>query len=199
MKFNIIKVFLIILISTFCISKNGLCQSDGFNFKLKLKENKSISGLTRRSTSTDFDSLKSNLKKDTKTQKYRVKPLRLTLVGAAMGTVFAGLHIYYSNTWWKDQRNYFKFAEDGYYARDMDKASHIYSANLFTEVSAAAYEWAGFSPKKSLVYGAITAFAYETYIELNDGFAPNWGFDWVDVGANLFGVLYPFVQREVPA
>ena len=40
--------------------------------------------------------------------------------------------------------------------------------------------------------------AYETYIEINDGFAPNWGFDWKDMGANIFGALYPFLQKEIP-
>src|ERR1051326_5378606 len=42
---------------------------------------------------------------------YKLHPVRLALVGGAMAGVFTGLHIYYSNTWWKDQKNYFKFAE----------------------------------------------------------------------------------------
>ena len=117
------------------------------------------------------------------------------MVGAG---VFTGMHIYYKNTWWKDQRRFFKFAEDGYYARNVDKISHIYTANFFTVSTAAAYEWTGISPKNSLLYGAITAMAYETYIEINDGFAPIWGFDWIDMGANIFGVLYPFFQEEAP-
>ena len=56
--------------------------------------------------------------------------------------------------------------------------SHIYTANVFTVATAEAYEWTGISPKSSVLYGAITAMAYETYIEINDGFAPIWGFDW---------------------
>lgn len=131
-------------------------------------------------------------------QQYKVKPGRLILLTTAMTGAFVGLHIYYNNTWWKDRRDYFKFAEDGYYARDMDKASHIYTANVFTELTGALYEWTGMSPKKSLLYGALTSMAYETYIEINDGFAPNWGFDWKDMGANLFGALYPFMQKAMP-
>nr|HMT10389.1 DUF2279 domain-containing protein [Ignavibacteria bacterium] len=111
---------------------------------------------------------------------------------------FTGFHIYYANTWWKDQRDYFKFAADGYYARNMDKASHIYTANFFASATSVAYEWAGLSPSKSLMYGAITSLAYETYIEINDGFAPNWGFDWGDMGANVFGAVYPILQNLAP-
>jgi len=142
-----------------------------------------------------------NTKKDSSRVQiqYKVSPLRLTLLSTAMTGVFIGLHIYYNQTWWKDQRNYFKFAEDGYYARNIDKVSHIYTANAFTEVTAAAYEWTGVSPKNALIYGAITAMAYETYIEINDGFAPIWGFDWEDMGANLAGAVYPFLQGAIPA
>lgn len=129
---------------------------------------------------------------------YKLKPGRLAILTGAMTGTFVGLHIYYSHTWWKDRRNYFKFAMDGYYARNVDKVSHIYTANLITEGTAALYEWTGISPKKSLFYGAATALAYETYIEINDGFAPNWGFDWEDMGANFAGALYPFLQNAIP-
>ncbi len=130
-------------------------------------------------------------------KKYKVSPLKMTILGVVGAGVFTGLHIYYSNTWWKDQRDYFKFAADGYYARNIDKASHIYSANFFTVATSVAYEWTGIAPDKALLYGALTSFAYETYIEINDGFAPNWGFDWGDMGANVFGVVYPFMQNLV--
>ena len=139
---------------------------------------------------------KAKVNKEKKT--YKVIPWRITLLGVFGAGVFTGMHIYYKNTWWKDQRRFFKFAEDGYYARNVDKVSHIYTANFFTVSTATAYEWAGISPKNSLLYGAITAMAYETYIEINDGFAPIWGFDWIDMGANIFGVLYPYFQEEAP-
>ena len=128
-------------------------------------------------------------------KKNKINPVKMTILGVIGAGVFTGMHLYYANTWWKDRVTYFKYAEDGYYARNMDKASHVYTANFFTVASATAYEWAGVNPEKSLLYGAITSFAYETYIEINDGFAPNWGFDWVDMGANIAGALYPFLQR----
>jgi hypothetical protein len=137
--------------------------------------------------------------KPTKEAKTKIHPVRMTLLAVAGAGVLTAMHIYYKNTWWKDQRKFFKFAEDGYYARNMDKFSHIYTANFFTVATAEAYEWTGIKPKNALLYGAITAMAYETYIEINDGFAPNWGFDWTDMGANVFGAVYPFIQNLVPA
>jgi len=131
-------------------------------------------------------------------KKYKVNPVKLAVLGGAALGAFTAMHIYYANTWWKDSKHYFKFAQDGYYARNIDKASHIYTANVFTEGIAMAFEWTGINPKSALIYGAITSMAYETYIEIYDGFAPNWGFDWVDMGANIFGAAYPFLQRTVP-
>lgn len=143
------------------------------------------------------DSGKKTILKKDKTR-YKVIPWRIALLGTAGAGVFTAMHFYYKDTWWKDQRRFFKFAEDGYYARNIDKLSHIYTANVFTVSTAYAYEWTGISPAKSLLYGAITAMAYETYIEINDGFAPNWGFDWIDMASNFFGALYPFAQKEAP-
>ena len=156
-------------------------------------------------TLTDFhlkqniiDSNKLNSKLKTKEEKTKIHPIRMTILAAAGVGVFTAMHIYYKNTWWKEQRRFFKFAEDGYYARNVDKFSHIFTANFFTVATAEAYEWTGIKPKNALLYGAITAMAYETYIEINDGFAPNWGFDWTDMGSNIFGATYPFLQNLLP-
>lgn len=130
--------------------------------------------------------------------KYKIKPVRLAVVGAGMLGVWGAMHYYYSTTWWKDQMDYFKYAQDPFYAKHVDKISHVYSANAFTVITSVFYEWSGFSPKTSLILGAVTSFAYETYIEVYDGFAPIWGFDWIDVGANIGGALYPFLQKEFP-
>ncbi|HEY3252273.1 MAG TPA: DUF2279 domain-containing protein [Ignavibacteria bacterium] len=194
-----------------------ICANTSFSgeneilFQFKLKENKQQqakssaffrnTGLQltlsdKKNTSINYSYKKSGSVKSQK--KYKVNPVKLTILGALGAGVFTAMHIYYSNTWWKEKRNYFKFAEDGYYARNMDKASHIFTANFFTVATAVAYEWTGIRPEKALLYGAITSMAYETYIEINDGFAPNWGFDWVDMGANIFGAVYPFLQRAAP-
>jgi Predicted periplasmic lipoprotein (DUF2279) len=132
------------------------------------------------------------------TQKqYKIHPVRLGIVLGGMTIAWLGMHIYYSNTWWKDRAHYFKFAEDPYYARDVDKLSHIYTADLITVSSAKFYEWSGMNPTLALAIGSVTAIAYETYIEINDGLAPIWGFDWGDMAGNFIGALYPIAQKYV--
>lgn len=197
-----------ILIFSFTINAEETSGLKGLSeIKLKLKEkqkseffNPDLNGIKKTTAEKKLSITDLSYEKNTtprKIRQYKADPLKLTILGVVGAGVFTGFHIYYSNTWWKDQRDYFKYAADGYYARNMDKASHIYTANFFTVATSVAYEWAGISPSKSLLYGAITSLAYETYIEINDGFAPNWGFDWGDMGANVFGAVYPFIQEEV--
>ncbi len=200
-------LFILTIIIFFCstgFSQNNFCLPE-----LKLSQNKTqlytnnsyIYNSKPENKFTNYffsDTTTKNKNYKASRQKYKVVPWRMTVLGVIGAGVFTGMHIYYKNTWWKDQRRFFKFAEDGYYAKDIDKISHIYTANVFTEITAAGYEWAGISPGKSLLWGAITAMAYETYIEINDGFAPIWGFDWSDMGANIAGALYPFLQKEIP-
>lgn len=189
-----ISVFVIILFAQATFS--GDIGNSGFDseIRLKLKEKNSYHLIDISKTETiPLNKLKLSAEK----KKYKVNPIKMTAIGVVGAGIFTGMHIYYSNTWWKDKRDYFKFAQDGYYARNMDKASHLYTANAFTVLTSIAYEWAGVSPSKALLYGALTSMAYETYIEVNDGFAPNWGFDFADMGANIFGAVYPFIQSEV--
>lgn len=220
-KFNFISYLLIFLLISGTVYSSG----DGIisrEIKLKLKEKNSapwlkdnrqsnllkgfenilLAGSIHKETVNNnklYSKATSNsiLFQEKKKKSYSINPVKMTILGVVGVGVFTAMHIYYQNTWWKNTVTYFKYAEDGYYARNMDKASHIYTANFFTVASATAYEWTGIEPGKALLYGAITSMAYETYIEVNDGFAPNWGFDWVDMGANIAGALYPFLQQGV--
>jgi len=191
-----IKYRIIIFALAVCFMNSAYSWDDKDILKLSLKEDKYY----KNKISLSENNFKLSLSPDTlkSKKKYKTDPLKITLIAVAGAGAFTAMHIYYSNTWWKEKKNDFKFAEDGFYARNMDKASHIYTANLLSEGMAITYEWAGISPNKALLYGAITSMAYETYIEINDGFAPNWGFDWVDMGANIFGAVYPFLQRKAP-
>lgn len=207
MKKIIISITLLLIVAVYSTLAGDITFKPG-EIKLKLKDKAVVQHFDlNRKTNNSIASIgtilsisESKMKPPyipRKIKQYKVNPVKLSILGVAAAGVFTGLHIFYANTWWKDQRDYFKFAADGYYARNIDKASHIYTANLITVGSAVTYEWAGISPGKALLYGAITSFAYETYIEINDGFAPNWGFDWGDVGANVFGAVYPFLQEEL--
>lgn len=200
MKKNItINIVCIIFFCNFILAGDN--SMIGNDIRLKLKEKPNLESIVFKSQPNEVISISDNdifsLKNYRNMKSYKVNPIKMTILGVAAAGVFTGFHIYYSNTWWKDRRDYFKFAADGYYARNIDKASHIFTANFFTVATSTAYEWAGIAPDKALLYGALTSFAYETYIEINDGFAPNWGFDWGDTGANVFGAVYPFLQNAI--
>jgi hypothetical protein len=147
-----------------------------------------------------IDSLKlKNVKNKTQPpqQKTKIHPVRLSLLLGGMFTGWLGMHIYYSQTWWKNRAHYFKFDEDPYYARNVDKLSHVYTANLISTSSSILFGWTGLNQTLSIALGATTAIAYETYIEINDGFSPDWGFDWGDMAGNFIGALYPVAQHFV--
>ncbi len=200
---NIIVLSLLSSAGIYAGDNSSFGSSNDPEIRLKLKERSEHSLLYEKTKPQQkkydlIDKDNFTLKNYHKMKPYKVNPVKMTVLGVVAAGVFTGFHIYYSNTWWKDKRDYFKFAADGYYARNIDKASHIYTANFFTVATSVAYEWTGLSPKKSLLFGALTSLAYETYIEVNDGFAPNWGFDWGDMGANVFGAVYPFLQSIAP-
>jgi hypothetical protein len=141
-------------------------------------------------------SVKDNIKKQI--NKTKIHPVRLSIVLGGMFTAWLSMHIYYNRTWWKNKVSFFKFAEDPFYARDVDKLSHVYTANLIAVSSSELFDWSGLNPTLSMALGSVTAIAYETYIEINDGFSPDWGYDWGDMAGNFVGALYPIAQRYVP-
>jgi hypothetical protein len=70
----------------------------------------------------------------------------------------------------------------------MDKIGHWWTAYRIARTSAATWQWAGYSTNKSILYGGLSALAYQTSIEIQDGFSAQWGFSWGDMAANFLGV-----------
>ena len=117
--------------------------------------------------------------------------------GALAGAVTA-LHIYQANAWWNNQRGAFHLYDDPDYKDNFDKAGHAfgayYSAHFFDE----AFTWSGFSRTQSSALAATCAALWELYIEVEDGFARDWGFSRGDAIADLAGAAFYFVNQEVP-
>ena len=78
----------------------------------------------------------------------------------------------------------------------MDKLGHVFTTFLVSNVSNKMWKWAGLSHKKSVIYGAIGGIAYQSIIEIQDGFSEEWGFSLADMGANLIGAAF-FVAQEL--
>jgi hypothetical protein len=69
----------------------------------------------------------------------------------------------------------------------MDKLGHAYTANKITGLSVKLARWSGLKPMKARLYGFGVAMAYQTSLELMDGFSVGWGFSWTDMLANTSG------------
>lgn len=127
-----------------------------------------------------------------------VDPVKLAVVGGALGGTIVAIHLYQQNAWWKDHRTSFHVREDLTYAGNVDKLGHFYAATALTFGFGKSLSWAGFSEPSSIVWGAVGSTLFETYIEIEDGFSQYWGFDRVDLAADLLGAWYPYLQYHVP-
>jgi hypothetical protein len=126
---------------------------------------------------------------------------RLAIVGGLTAGGFIYGHVILSNLWWKGEQSPFHFDwdHDWNYSLGADKVGHAYFPYLVTNVYRQALEWGGLDTATSLYVAASGALAYQTYIEVRDGFSKQWGFSWGDWGADLVGAALPVVQHHVPA
>lgn len=108
-----------------------------------------------------------------------------------------GIHIYQMNGWWKDNRRSFHFREDLRYALHVDKIGHFHGATALTLLMGKAFRWVRYDPETSLLLGAGVSTAFQTFVEVQDGFS-TWGFDRVDFASNLAGAWYPVAQQYWP-
>jgi hypothetical protein len=124
------------------------------------------------------------------------------IIGISAATVagFTYGHLLQEEIWWKGQRTSFHFnwSDDWTYSLGGDKLGHFYFPYLVTNIYTQAFEWSGMNRKQSLYTAASIAFAYQTYIEIRDGFSAQYGFSWGDFTANLLGAAYPILQDKNP-
>ncbi len=128
-----------------------------------------------------------------------VNGCRLAIVGAVTAAGVTGIHIYQQNAWWKGSRGKFHFEEDLIYAKNVDKIGHLYGANLLTFVFSRSLQWADVPDRSALIWGAVGSTLFQTYVEVEDGFSKDWGFDRVDFAGDVVGAWYPVAQEFVPA
>jgi len=128
----------------------------------------------------------------------RVNGTRLAIVGGTVAAGMVAIHIYQHNAWWRGARGPFHVEEDLRYAKNIDKLGHLYAANLLTFGLSRSLRWTNVGEEPALVWGAVGSTLFETYIEVEDGFAVHWGFDRVDFAADVFGAWYPVAQHAWP-
>src|ERR1051325_3401884 len=130
---------------------------------------------------SNSDSLKSsgNLTIHSRKQFRDVNKVNFIKMGLITGvSVGAGwwLHNYQKNAWWSGQRTSFHVQNDWNYSLSADKAGHFFDGAFINSLYSGAFQWAGFKPKAAVWMGAAFSLAYMTDIEIEDGFAKDWGF-----------------------
>jgi len=124
----------------------------------------------------------------------------LPTVGLALGysALVIGLHINQANAWWKDDRGPFHFVEDLQYAKGLDKMGHFFSAYIMSRLAGDLLMECGFNVDAGTAIGAGMGLAYVTYVEVEDGFAKQWGFSPTDAIGNVVGASFYVGQQYIP-
>ncbi len=117
--------------------------------------------------------------------------------GLTAGAIVYG-HAVQSHLWWKGEKSKFHFEwdYDWKYALGADKFGHFFFPYLTANTYSQLLRWSGFNKKRSLLYAGIFALAYQTYVEIKDGYSKEWGFSWGDYSANVLGAAYPLLQNN---
>ncbi len=115
---------------------------------------------------------------------------RFKLVCIGQGTVWVGSLLALDQAWYSGYpRSSFHLFNDSGEWQQIDKVGHSFSAYWLAQSSTSLFRWSGVNRKRATIYGAGMGIAYESVIEILDGFSSEWGFSLADMGANLSGSL----------
>lgn len=122
---------------------------------------------------------------------------RVRLVTAANVLGYGGALVILNETWYsKEPQTSFHFFNDNAEWLQVDKAGHVYSAYMESRAGMELWRWAGLDRKKRIWIGGLTGAAYQTVIEILDGFASDYGFSAGDFAANMVGSA-AFISQEL--
>ncbi|THU30395.1 DUF2279 domain-containing protein [Niastella caeni] len=122
---------------------------------------------------------------------------RLWLVAGGHVALWTASYIALNKAWYADYpKSDFHFFNDNGEWNQMDKAGHTWTTYQVSRISAGLWQWAGLSDRKSAWLGGISGLAYQSIIEIQDGFSSEWGFSWGDMAANALGAA-SFVAQQL--
>ncbi len=121
----------------------------------------------------------------------RVKQMAIANV-AGYSAAMAGLYA----AWYKDypQSKFHTFNDVDEWMQ-MDKIGHTFSAYAESKASMELWRRTGISRKKIIWLGGMSGAAYQTVIEILDGYSAQWGWSWADIGANFLGSGFLVAQE----
>lgn len=127
----------------------------------------------------------------------KVKRKRLAIVAGTETVLAVGSLIALNELWYKDYpRSSFHTFNDNKEWLGMDKVGHMQTAYTTGRISFNLLRWSGLSHKKNIWIGGLTGFAYQTAIEVLDGYSAEWGFSTGDIMANASGSAL-FISQQL--
>ncbi|HTB30660.1 MAG TPA: DUF2279 domain-containing protein [Bacteroidia bacterium] len=121
---------------------------------------------------------------------------RLIPLVAGEGILYTGSMVWLDVLWYKNYpQSSFHFFDDNKEWKQMDKFGHCLTAYTISRLAAALYQWSGVKQLPASVYGTTLGMAFQTNIEVFDGFSSEWGFSYGDMIANTTGASI-FLSQE---
>ncbi len=113
---------------------------------------------------------------------------KIWLVGGSQVLLWTGSFVALNQAWYADYpKQPFHFFNDWPEWQQMDKAGHVWTAYQISRLSGDIWTWTGISTRKAVWLGGISGVAYQSIIEILDGFSEKWGFSMYDMAANVVG------------
>ncbi|MFO7446844.1 MAG: DUF2279 domain-containing protein [Ignavibacteriaceae bacterium] len=135
----------------------------------------------------------------------KIDPLRTELdykmlAGVGAATIGMGyfIHRYQQQAWWTNQSRKFRFQNDPTYALGIDKAGHFFGGALLAHAFSGALEAANMQSEPAAIWGTSLSILFEMYVEIYDGFGPEWGFSPGDAIADVLGAGFTLSQYYFP-
>lgn len=115
-------------------------------------------------------------------------PGRVWVVGAGQAALWTGTFIALNKAWYADYaKEPFHTFNDWPEWQQMDKAGHVWTAYQISRLSGDMWNWTGVEERKAIWLGGVSGVAFQSIIEILDGFSSKWGFSMTDMAANLTG------------
>ncbi|MGA2296404.1 MAG: DUF2279 domain-containing protein [FCB group bacterium] len=126
-----------------------------------------------------------------------VKALPTTIFTCVLTGIFIVQHEMQQNTIWK-RVGPFQVAEDAKYSAYLDKCGHFYGTFMPSYVFSECLIGSGFGWDDASLIGGVLGLAYNTYVEIHDGFSKDFGFSPSDWYGDVAGATFFIAQHYIP-
>ncbi len=178
------RMLLIARLSGLC-----LCVTLLWPLRMQADENYTFAGGPRYTLLGDFPQDSTSL-----------HPVRTPIAIGVAGGIWVYLHETTFTNWWDNRyTGKLTFENDWNTTKKIDKCGHFFGGYTASYMSTELMQYGGLSYDASVYGGAALGLVFQTYVELEDGFADGWGFSWSDMGMNTLGALFHIGQHKIEA